>query len=843
MAGIAPVSNNVIDSSDANFILPNEAIVCYADEVWTNGLASVEITNEPMALSKMPVLFVPGLLGSEILKNNEKLWPNALQMMVDPFDGFMNDLAFDVNLKSLNNIFKGLIIRKETDLFDYSDGLIKEFQAQGYNADEGSAGQTFFTFPYDWRYGVSGKYPDGKTNGDLLKEKINQILAQTGASKVDVIAHSMGGLIVKKYVMDRIENGGAPNIDKLVFVGVPNFGSPDAAKTLLLGNDFRVTGLSAAEIKKISRNMPAAYDLLPTKGYFAKRDGYLQTRTYNPSKLGDLQNLGYGESMVHIANFGANEKGVLSANVLHSDEFDFFDTRTAGIKTYNIIGCKSGTFHGLIDSQDNNGMYGNYLSDERYVSGDDAVPFESADSVIADENKTFYMPLANHGQMPSQDGVRQMIISIIAGGPVPAQIIPFSSLKNDPTLCQIRGDVIAIHSPLDIFVTETDSGKNLRLGLDENGNIVREIPGASFEIINERKYLFLPQGDGQIYSINLQGTGSGTFTLIKEKIEGDNVVSADVFADVPVTNDFSGSLEIEGNAQIIKTDGARIDSVEIPVSAVGDAVAPQTAVSINGQMPKGFYNASTTIILSAIDLAQTGTDSAGVLLINYRLDGATATTTMGATTTIAVSGQGKHILGYRAKDKLGNEEEEKSIEFVIDKIAPEIKFQFDQTKKDLAFSAADDYSASSSIGIVDKSGTVSAIDQAGNETKLSFFQKDRKQSLRAQLTGLSYNGQTINLSGNQLAFAWFYGYTPKLPPLLTGLQSLPAIPAKLSKTGPLSFLLQQVKLKDGSFAVALFGNNKTLLLEYKNKKLNFKTFRGLKLLNFATDKGKLGWSY
>jgi len=75
------------------------------------------------------------------------------------------------------------------------------------------------------------------------------------------------------------------------------------------------------------------------------------------------------------------------------------------------------------------------------------------------------------------------------------------------------------------------------------------------------------------------------------------------------------------------------------------------------------------------------------------------------------------------------------------------------------------------------------------------------------------------------------------------LQSLPAIPAKLPQTGVLTFLLQQAKLKDGSFVVALFGNNKTLVLEYKKKKLNLKTFTGLKLINFATDKGKLSWSY
>jgi triacylglycerol esterase/lipase EstA (alpha/beta hydrolase family) len=35
-----------------------------------------------------------------------------------------------------------------------------------------------------------------------LAKKIQDIMAQTGSDKVDVVAHSMGGLIVKKYVMD-----------------------------------------------------------------------------------------------------------------------------------------------------------------------------------------------------------------------------------------------------------------------------------------------------------------------------------------------------------------------------------------------------------------------------------------------------------------------------------------------------------------------------------------------------------------------------------------------------------------------------------------------------------------
>ena len=64
---------------------------------------------------------------------------------------------------------------------------------------------------------MSGKYPDGKTNSVLLKEKIDDLAKNSPTGKVDVIAHSLGGLVTKQYII----NNDNPKIDKLIFVGVP----------------------------------------------------------------------------------------------------------------------------------------------------------------------------------------------------------------------------------------------------------------------------------------------------------------------------------------------------------------------------------------------------------------------------------------------------------------------------------------------------------------------------------------------------------------------------------------------------------------------------------------------
>lgn len=414
-----------------------------------------------------------------------------------------------------------------------------------------------------------------------------------------------------------------------------------------------------------------------------------------------------------------------------------------------------------------------------------------------------------------------------------------SQVDQNSSLCKLRVMVLIVLSPVDIKITDQDGNIS---GTDEDGSIRYEIPGAGFEIIDGHKYVYLPTDEGQTYDIDLKGSGTGTFTLTKKEIGNDQAVSAVVFNDIPVTPEFNARLDVSGVApKIITGEGQEIlPTAEINPGSSSDIVPPQTAITINGNAANNFYNTDISINLSAQDFSQEEIIPAGIFSINYSLDG---TDFAEYESPIMVLSEGTHQLTYFAADKLGNKEKEKTINFIIDKTTPEIKFGFDQTKKDLVFNAVDNISNPENIVISDQNGAVSATDEAGNVAKLSFAEKNRRQSLRAQLSELSYNGKVVDIKGNQLAFAWFYGYTPKIPLALTGLQTLPAVPKTSPKTGQLSFLLQQAKLKDGSFVVALYAKNKTLILEYKNKKLNLKTIAGLKILDFATNKGMFSWSY
>jgi pimeloyl-ACP methyl ester carboxylesterase len=75
--------------------------------------------------------------------------------------------------------------------------------------------------PYSDFFGLSPS-----TNGDIrayggnLNDEIIRIKKETGSKKVDIVAHSMGGLVTRIFM----EGGGGRNVNKLIMLGTPNRG-------------------------------------------------------------------------------------------------------------------------------------------------------------------------------------------------------------------------------------------------------------------------------------------------------------------------------------------------------------------------------------------------------------------------------------------------------------------------------------------------------------------------------------------------------------------------------------------------------------------------------------------
>lgn len=123
----------------------------------------------------------------------------------------------------------------------------------------------YYRFQYDWRR-------DNSSTAAALDQLVEQIRKDHGKPdlRVDIIAHSMGGLVTRYWLRygsvdvlnDNefpVNNRGGNKARKVILVGTPNLGSTSALQQLLEGADFGVNEIDP----EILMSFPSAYQLLP----------------------------------------------------------------------------------------------------------------------------------------------------------------------------------------------------------------------------------------------------------------------------------------------------------------------------------------------------------------------------------------------------------------------------------------------------------------------------------------------------------------------------------------------------------------------------------------------------
>jgi len=814
--------------SDGNYRISNTNQFNFGD-------AELAYIPPPVVVTKTPVLIVPGLIGTGLKNSSDLLWADLGRMFTDISDSFIDPLGFNKDVTSSDSGVSILnIIGSEKfsgiTLFDYTDGLITEFKNQGYVEGVGSTA-TLFTFPYDWRYGASGKYPNNSTNSNLLAQKIQDIMTQTGSNKVDIVAHSEGGLIVKKYVMDHVADN---HIGKAIFVGVPNTGAPKAVKVLLQGDNFGIPWLAQDEIKKITANMPVAYDLSPSQQYYNTKGSFVEV--IDEGTIGDTttphtdKNLTYNEFKSYLTlDHALNSIALTGAENLHTQNFDNFDLRTAGVDLYSIDGCKAATVGKIIEDRYKN-VLGNSFVDYKkptFAPGDGTVPLESATNLPINDSNKFYLLAGDHSSMLSHDGSRQEIVDIISG----SALNPKPSLiSQDITKCNLHGKAISVFSPVNIFATDQFGNQ---LGIASDGSIVNQIPNADFEILNGHKFMYLPTDDGQTYNVQMNGTDTGTFTLDSQDIDNSQVTSTEVFSDIPVTKDLTGQINLSNSTNtpttlVVQQTPTDPPSTILPTAVVDsnqsqDILAPISTATIAGtQGQHNFYKSNVTVTITALDQVVVGQENqtSGVLSISYNIDNVGMQKATGSTLTLPVSSEGVHVVTFFSTDDAGNHEQQKTITFTIDKTAPEALVQFDSVAKNLKFIGQDAISASTLLLISSQNNTITIADQAGNNIAISLAYNTSRTSTSAVLKSIQYNGVLAPLGKNQLTFSWAYG-----------------------KNNVLNTLSQSVANNNGYNILASYSAGKTKITGKDSTGKFSKTINGLVIVKVKIQNGNLQWSY
>jgi pimeloyl-ACP methyl ester carboxylesterase len=254
---------------------------------------------------KRPIIIIPGILGTELINRNtgEKVWPSRSISKTDSLK-----LPISANLKSnTDNLFPAQIIEKASVFRFFPevgiyDALIKSIEIYGGykegnwdNPPKDGFQDTYYVFAYDWR-------KDNIENARLLIRKIESLKRKLGKDdlKFNVLAHSMGGLIVRYAAMygdndlppdpnSIVPNwAGAKHFNKIFMFGTPNKGAMSAFIGLFEGYYVKVLN-SKIEFPNLSADVlfsfPSVFQLLPSPDAAKFYDENLQPLDldlYNP---------------------------------------------------------------------------------------------------------------------------------------------------------------------------------------------------------------------------------------------------------------------------------------------------------------------------------------------------------------------------------------------------------------------------------------------------------------------------------------------------------------------------------------------------------------------------------
>lgn len=557
-----------------------------------------------------PVIIVPGIFGS---------WPaKGVGMTLDPILGTYDN------------------VQDQLKKVGYEEGI------------------TLFTFPYDWRLSNKG-------NAQLLDNKIAEVLSisanyyQWGktyidSSKVDIVAHSMGGLLSRQYIQEGAFNH---DVDHLITVGTPHRGSAESYKAvegLDFGSWAKHQMIYALAEKNgyidysyyppavtdeclynyIHEQVPSAFELLPD--YW--QNPYL-FKTVDTGKPQISHPYG-GYENVFLKKLNENDMAGLSQALTRYKVTSIIGTGVNTIKLYEI-GEKW---------VDDKWAYGEVIGVEK-GDGDGTVTKTSATLGSGMENREFNKQSGwpkeptEHQALTTQ--FQHVIVEELTGN----SPLNYASFEHNSWPDSIPWTCAYLLCPAEFQIMDP-SGR--RVGYDPlTGQYINEIPGALYSPHDVEKWpqlIFIPgiqNGDWQI-EVFPKGNG-GEYTVKINTYYPENELTQNVFFAT-------------GNVSA----GQKID-YQVGLSEEPDTSPPTTEMLLRGiKGADNWYIGEVAFELEAND------DITGVVRTEYSLDGGVNWRTYSG--PVNLTEEGTFNIYYRSRDLAGNIEADKTLEIKIDKTGP-----------------------------------------------------------------------------------------------------------------------------------------------------------------------------
>lgn len=576
------------------------------------------------------VLFLPGIEASRLYRHDyaggtDKLWePNA--------DADVQDLYMNPDGTSARSD----VYAKEKDVIDElpdGENIYKSFIAKMDGLKAGGAIADWEPIAYDWRlslddilnYGndVGGRiYYSGDlraTSTPYVIQELKRLAASSKTGKATIVAHSNGGLLAKRLTQLLGPAESARLIDKMIFIAVPQTGTPMAIPAGLHGYEQdHILGLITSKntARTFASASPMAYNLLPSAKYFTYVDNPVITFDalltdwisrygniiHSQDRLHQFLTDSYGRVDAQTGDTDQpiqfSDSLLSSAEALHTS-LDIW-TPPTGVQLTQIAGWGvPKTVEGTTYKKKGTGV----MSDADFtIDGDGTVVVPSALWTSTTTGAVnYWMDLNNynrthpfqsgfgyatfdHSRIFETDPVLNFVSDQIASTTKPLSDYGYLSTQA-PAASDLRLRY-ALHSPLTLNLYD-DQGRHTGVSTT-TGKVEEQIPGTYYTEFGDVKYLFT--GASTPAHIILDGYASGTFTFDAGQYTGDTLTASATFKDIPtstttvVTMNVASDLttlspmavDEDGDGMTDMTLIPKIDSVVTP-----DTTPPELQISFS----------------------------------------------------------------------------------------------------------------------------------------------------------------------------------------------------------------------------------------------------------------------
>jgi pimeloyl-ACP methyl ester carboxylesterase len=657
------------------------------------------------------VLFLPGVAGSRLYQVSELESQRCLTDTGDSYFKRWLPLTDCDNSKLLLNSLgwsQNHIVTK--DIIDEAAG-IPDIYASFLDdlkkwRDDDNIIADYSTIPYDWRLSVDDVLNKGKVNADgyidytqtlpanetpYTMSELLRMASSSRTGKVTIVAHSNGGIITKALMLQLRELGKEDLVDKIILVAVPEIGTPDAVAALLHGSDIGQFGVISdkRQTREISRNMPTAYNLLPSEKYYQTAAATMPMATFDNSGLYSSERSNYG---LAIGNFNEMTQYLLGAEgrivpdygdlnsaakantillpaaaTLHASLDGWTPASTtriievAGVGEYTIAGLQYVSETYCSKSHDETSQFfgtrricdeyslKKTLKDVKTINGDFTVVADSA-HYLSDKStpntEQWWLDLSKHNSIfsPNISRVHKDIFEVASIRDfVKNQIINSTSTISYMSLQRPTINKAAIkyvlHSPLSLNLYD-DQGRHT--GISTTTNMVEEnIPGTRYVEVGDSKEII---ADAELAQhLMLIGYASGSFSLGIEKLEGDTIIASTTYSAIPSSTSTVVTLDLPPNVNL----GVQGTSSPLKIDFNGDGVVDTQIIARLNQ--ETVYDATPPEVELSFDLSKQTLSIAG----NDSVSSTTVATTSTFIKVTDVAGNSTELLltKYKVKPK------------------------------------------------------------------------------------------------------------------------------------------------------------------------------------------------